>query len=941
MDRRFVRVIVALFYLGYIAAIWAAWPALIEKAKEHSPQGATGIVVVGAIMGALALLLVVSKLADIITVKKKPDDGKLNPYEIRERAEREGEAAVKAKEFERALKIYEHGGLTNKAVDIARQLNDKQALVRLYTKLGFHDRARRISVELKDYETAAQSSALMGEIDVARELYKEAAAAQESREVAPIVIAGLWDRAGDYLTAARLYEEASDLDLASECYSLLHDAVNAKRCMDSAKVLQAYERRASFTTNTDDERYRTDMAQGAKLLEAVGDFLGAGLAFRKAELLLEAAIDFERFQEWERAARAYDEVGLKDRAELARTRLPAITPAHDSSMGADSSSQQMMYMSPPSSAPLPANAPTPPPFVPVAVQMHQVPYAPVYASQLSTTDPDLPVKVAQRVRRGHFIEAAEFALEGNDWLMAAALYEQGGALLQAADLYRNIGKVTDAMFCLQRAGRMREAALLGIAMGQEEKARDMLLKHVLENQDQEAGLLLADILMREGKKEEAAELLRVRLAPRGINEETAALHYLFAQLLEKYGSADEAVPYYRELTAAGADSPELRERLAELDPGAVVAAHEIEQDKEFCLDSVLTAEANNGQTATAKKFKLDLQTLGRAGLSNVRQNVSLFGAPAAGADSLFDPVSTTAMLGPTVTGTRPPTTGRPAAAPVDPFSGAQRYELQREISRGGMGVVYEALDTALGRSVALKLILNQQASTEEFQQFLLEARAIARLNHSSVVTMYDIGLMDLKHYITMELVTGGSLGEYVTANPEGLPLKEALRIFVDIASGLQAAHDAGIVHRDIKPGNLLLTDKGAAKIVDFGLAKLGEKAGSTGETIFRTSGTPGYMAPEQIEGEESLPRVDIYALGIVLFFMLVGKPPHALTGRTKPRQIAAFQLSGTLPSLREQRPDVPPALEEIYRYCTTLEPDERYQSIHQFLPLAEEWLASL
>jgi hypothetical protein len=924
------------------------WPTLVDVAKSYSPNGAQGIVVVGVVMSALALLVVVSKIADLITAKESGEAAKLTPQQVKEKAEREGEAAVKSNQLPLALKIYENAGLNTRAVEIARQLNDKPALVRLYSKMGYHDRARRLSVDLKDYETAAQASALMGEIDVARELYKEAAAAKEADGTAPIILAGLWDRAGDYLTAARLYEEASDLEMAAECYSLLRDHANAKRCEDSAKILKAYERRGSaYSAETDDERYRSDMANGAKLLESVGDFLGAGFAYRKAVQMLEAAISFERFQEWERAARAYEEVGLKDRADLARTRLPAVEePVGDaepiSSKNMDQpSSQQNNYMHPPSSAPLPANAPTPPPFVPVAVQ--QVAYTPVYGSQLSTADPELQVKIAQRVRRGNFLEAAEFALSANDWLMAAALYEQGGALLKAADLYRNIGKTMDAMFCLERAGRVRDAALLGLATGQEEKSQQMLVNSVVQSNNHEAGLLLSELLLREGRKDEAVAVVRSRLAPGGVNEDNAALFYYFAELLQKNGSPEDALAYYKELEAAGAESTELRARISELGgtPQLEQAPGEAE-DRDFELDSILTSDAGNRPAAaTAKSFKLDLKNVGR-GMAPAKQNISLFGAPTA-EDSLFDTVSKTAMLGggtATATATVPGGVRTPVA-PVDPFSGGQRYELQREISRGGMGVVYEALDTALGRSVALKLILNQQASAEEFQQFLLEARAIARLNHPSVVTMYDIGLMDLKHYITMELVTGGPLGEYVSNNPDGLPLKEALRLFTEIASGLQAAHDAGIVHRDIKPGNLLLTDKRSGKIVDFGLAKLGEKAGSTGETIFRTSGTPGYMAPEQIEGEESLPRVDIYALGIVLFFMLAGKPPHVIAGRTKPRQIAAFQLAGQLPSLRDHRPDVPPAIEEIYRYCTMLEPDERYQSIHQFLPLAEQWLAAL
>jgi serine/threonine protein kinase len=122
---------------------------------------------------------------------------------------------------------------------------------------------------------------------------------------------------------------------------------------------------------------------------------------------------------------------------------------------------------------------------------------------------------------------------------------------------------------------------------------------------------------------------------------------------------------------------------------------------------------------------------------------------------------------------------------------------------GGMGVVYEATDTALGRDVALKLLQNSDAEPEELHQFLMEARAIARLNHPSVVAIYDIGLMDLRHYIAMEMVKGSNLRELVIRSKK-LPLAQALRYFSEIANGLHAAHESGIIHRDIKPANILL-----------------------------------------------------------------------------------------------------------------------------------------
>jgi len=208
--------------------------------------------------------------------------------------------------------------------------------------------------------------------------------------------------------------------------------------------------------------------------------------------------------------------------------------------------------------------------------------------------------------------------------------------------------------------------------------------------------------------------------------------------------------------------------------------------------------------------------------------------------------------------------------------------------------------------------------------------------------IYDIGLMGLRHYIAMELVAGGSLSQLIREEKQ-LSLAESVRIFVEMALGLRAAHGAGIVHRDIKPSNILLTKDRQVKIVDFGVAKIAQEgAGGEGDkTMFRSSGTPGYMSPEQIRGEKLLPRCDIYALGITLFHMLVGKPPHKVANITNEFDIVKFQVDGDLPSLKMLRPEVPSAVDKMFRYCVAANPEERYQSVDAFLGSAEKWLLEL
>jgi predicted Ser/Thr protein kinase len=203
-----------------------------------------------------------------------------------------------------------------------------------------------------------------------------------------------------------------------------------------------------------------------------------------------------------------------------------------------------------------------------------------------------------------------------------------------------------------------------------------------------------------------------------------------------------------------------------------------------------------------------------------------------------------------------------------------KYELEGELGRGGMGVVYAARDTALDRPVAVKVLpptLTDDPTAR--QRFVLEARLAARLQHPNVVSIYDVGRQGGTHFIAMERVSGRSL-EAVLREDGPLPATEASRVAAEACRALVAAHAAGLVHRDIKPGNILLTDDGRVKVTDFGLAKLHGQAQhqslSGGQSLL---GTPLYMSPEQCEQGQVDPRTDLYALGATYYHLLTGRPP--------------------------------------------------------------------
>jgi tetratricopeptide (TPR) repeat protein len=251
-----------------------------------------------------------------------------------------------------------------------------------------------------------------------------------------------------------------------------------------------------------------------------------------------------------------------------------------------------------------------------------------------------------------------------------------------------------------------------------------------------------------------------------------------------------------------------------------------------------------------------------------------------------------------------------------------RYTLHDEIGRGGMGVVYRAWDGMLQKFVALKVLLSGEHSTsEQVERFLREARAASKLDHPNLVKVYDLGWTDDRAYFTMELVDGPTLQEVLEARG-ALPLNETLRIGAAISRALASAHDHGLVHRDVKPANVLLQVDGTPLLADFGLAAdLHDDSGKltrTGQVI----GTPTYMAPEQVTGEhKASPRTDQYGLGAVLFECLAGEPPY-----TGEEAMVVLQdiVIGPPPSLRERRPTIPKNVTLVIETAMARDPRMRY-----------------
>ncbi|MFQ5348915.1 MAG: protein kinase, partial [Thermoanaerobaculia bacterium] len=254
------------------------------------------------------------------------------------------------------------------------------------------------------------------------------------------------------------------------------------------------------------------------------------------------------------------------------------------------------------------------------------------------------------------------------------------------------------------------------------------------------------------------------------------------------------------------------------------------------------------------------------------------------------------------------------------------YRILQPIGRGGMGVVHKALDEHLGRSAAVKFLSRQLTEDPEARErFLVEARAASTIEHPNVCPIYEAGETDEGQlYIAMAFYEGETLAHRIRRGP--LELDEALRLAAQVCRGLARAHDEGIIHRDIKPANIMLTDRGEAKIVDFGLARLGEGVRLTlaGSTL----GTPAYMPPEQIRGDEIDARADIWAVGVLLYEMLTTELPFA--GGPDTARLHAI-LNDEPKRLRELRPDLPEELESVLSRALAKDVGERCQTVGELL----------
>ena len=256
-----------------------------------------------------------------------------------------------------------------------------------------------------------------------------------------------------------------------------------------------------------------------------------------------------------------------------------------------------------------------------------------------------------------------------------------------------------------------------------------------------------------------------------------------------------------------------------------------------------------------------------------------------------------------------------------------RYKIDREIGRGAFGVVYLARDNLLRRNVALKVMSIPDGLTDDERQHLIdrfyrEARAAAGLTHSNIVTIHDISKSKDKHFISMELLEGQPLSDLAGGEPVSIP--RALKIADEALAGLEYAHSHEVIHRDVKPDNVFLLDGDRVKIVDFGLARV--QASTTITQSGTVMGSPGYIAPEVIDGKHADKRTDVFSFGVVLYEMLTGVRPFGPSDAFESFVRVIYRIMSEAPAPASSiNPDVPPGLDAVLARALDKDPDERYQ----------------
>ena len=527
-------------------------------------------------------------------------------------------------------------------------------------------------------------------------------------------------------------------------------------------------------------------------------------------------------------------------------------------------------------------------------------------------DPAAKEKIAADVRRRVALYCGKSLRRVSRPEVAARVFQEAGELVEAGEAYLQAGQLEAAARCMSQAGDMKRASEIGGRF------------YESKGQWKEAGLAYegggnhrraGDCFMKANEAELAAEnyerageFFGAGFAMVHAHKWEAAVKF-FQKLPEDHPRFAESRSYLGRAFFESKDYAHCAATLENHLLGERVKKDNIDYFWMLALAYEQLAKLEESQSVLLKIRSVDVGFRDVAQrLSSVQSRISMAGVGQG-------PAAIGSM--PTMATPRPDQQGKSPVMSMVENSLGNRYELEKELGRGGMGVVYKARDTQLDRPVALKFLGALVDESEEYRQrFQREARAAAQVTHPNILSIYDIGVDQGSSYIAMEYVEGPNLNQYLKKMGK-LSAREAGNLIGQACSALEAVHQAGIVHRDIKPDNVLIAKGGLVKLMDFGLAKgYGQRLTASNVVM----GTPCYMSPEQARGGDVDHRSDIYAMGLMLYELLTGETVFA-TGNVLQRQITEMPPP---PSTRVE--GVPQLLDQIIMKCIAKDPEERIQS---------------
>ena len=483
---------------------------------------------------------------------------------------------------------------------------------------------------------------------------------------------------------------------------------------------------------------------------------------------------------------------------------------------------------------------------------------------------NLPKAAALYEKAGDSRQAAEMYAAAGDAEKAAALYRQAGEFDMAAQAFGQVGDMSQQAEALASAGDHLGAGKLFQTAGLLDKAIRMLQQVPAGQADyRESRVLLGEIFLKKGDRPGARAALGRALEGVALNGDTVQGYYLLARLEEADGNVEEAKSLYERVNAESYGYHDVAMRLKAIADGKVVSR-------------------TRGSAAADARTQA----------SNVDQSARTMASDMA-----------------IVPGSIPADRNARTMASVAPSE--NRYTLKGPLGRGGMGVVYDAVDETLKREVAYKALPDDLRDHPKAAKNLMEeARSAAKLSHTNIVQVFDAGKDERGYFIVMEKIEGETFDKIIRSRR--ISVQGVVNIGRQICAALAHAHSRHIVHRDLKPSNLFWTNDKMVKLMDFGLARAYDE--EVGKVQTRTAGTPYYMAPEQIRGDAISPQTDVYALGCVLYELLCNRPPFT------EGELSYHHVHTTPEDPRNYREEVSEELAAIVLKCLNKAPEDRYES---------------